>query len=402
MTSDPSPRYLRRRNAIVASAVQALNRKGVRGMTLADVASGLGIVPTGIIYYFKNKEELAAACFERAIALYVELIGVAQGHATRRERIEAFNAAYFEYRRRAALGGSDVIAIFNDVRALNVEPINQAYIEMFRAARRLFEGTGAASLSRAERNARTHLLLSQAFWAVVWLPRFETEDYSRAAARASAILTDGLATPGVTWAPVALPPLVQTGGDAESGEMFLKAATQLINEEGYLGASVEKISARINVTKGAFYHHNETKDELVVACFERTFEVMRRAIREAEAVSKTGYQTLSTAAAALVDHQMSGAAPLLRTSALTSAPESIQPQLVAKFDRISDLFASLISDGIADGSVRPVDVNIAAQMITAAINAAAELSYWTPGTKAEQAGLFYLKPLFEGLLSPGD
>lgn len=402
MTRDPSPRFLRRRNAIVVSAVQALNRKGVRGMTLADVASSLGIVPTGIIYYFKNKEALAAACFERAIALYVELIGVGENHVTSRERIEAFYAAYFEYRRSEALGGANEIATFNDVRALNLEPINQAYIEMFRAARRLFDGPEPSGLSRAERNARTHLLLSQAFWSVVWLPRFETEDYSRAAARASAILTDGLATPGLAWAPVQLPPLVEVGQDVDSGEMFLKAATQLINEEGYLGASVEKISARINVTKGAFYHHNETKDELVIACFERTFDVMRRAIRAAEAVSRSGYQTLSTAASALIEHQMSGAAPLLRTSALTSAPESIQPQLLAKFDRISDLFASMISDGIADGSVRPVDVNIAAQMITAAINAAAELTYWTPGASAEQASLFYLRPMFEGLLSPAD
>jgi AcrR family transcriptional regulator len=357
-------------------------------------------VPTGIIYYFKNKEALAAACFERAIALFVELIDVGENYVTSRERIEAFNGAYFEYRRSEALGEADEIATFNDVRALNVEPINQAYVEMFCAARRLLDGTETAGLSRAERNARTHLLLSQAFWAIVWLPRFGTENYSRAATRASAILTDGLATQGAAWAPVPLPPLVHMGEEVDFGEMFLKAATQLINEEGYVGASVEKISARINVTKGAFYHHNETKDELVVACFERTFTVMRRAIREAEAVSKTGYQTLSTAAAALIDHQMSGAAPLLRTSALTSAPESIQPQLLAKFDRISYLFASMISDGIADGSVRPVDVNIAAQMITAAINAAAELSYWVPGATAEQAGILYLRPMFEGLLSP--
>jgi AcrR family transcriptional regulator len=43
MTSGPSLRYLKRQNAIVVSAVQALNRKGVRGMTFADVASSLGM-----------------------------------------------------------------------------------------------------------------------------------------------------------------------------------------------------------------------------------------------------------------------------------------------------------------------------------------------------------------------
>ena len=49
MTRRTSERFERRKKDIVASAVQALNRKGVRGMTLADVAAQLGIVPTGDI-----------------------------------------------------------------------------------------------------------------------------------------------------------------------------------------------------------------------------------------------------------------------------------------------------------------------------------------------------------------
>jgi AcrR family transcriptional regulator len=234
-------------------------------------------------------------------------------------------------------------------------------------------------------------------WTPVWLHRRDAEDYDRAARRFGSIMADGLAAPGAAWNPVALPSLSpETAGSAE---LFLRAATQLINEEGYLGASVEKISARLNVTKGAFYHHNDTKDELVVACFERTFEVMRRAIRQAEAVSATGYQTLATAAAALVEYQMTGEAPLLRTSALTSAPEGLQPKLVGKFDRISDRFASLISDGVADGSIRPVDTNIAAQMVTAMINAAAELHHWTPDVTPRQAVEIFVRPFFEGLLT---
>ena len=196
------------------------------------------------------------------------------------------------------------------------------------------------------------------------------------------------------------PPLAPAGEREDSAELFLRAATQLINEEGYLGASVEKISARLNVTKGAFYHHNASKDELVVACFERTFHVMRQAIRQAEAVSSTGYQTLITAATALVEHQILGDAPLLRNSALSSAPESIQPRLLSEYDRLSDRFASLISDGIADGSIRPVDATIGAQLITAMINAAAELHHWTPGMAAGQAEGFYVRPFFEGMLSP--
>ena len=138
----------------------------------------------------------------------------------------------------------------------------------------------------------------------------------------------------------------------------------------------------------------------MVACFERTFDVMRRAIRQAEAVSSCGLQTLATIATALVEYQLNGNSPLLRASALTSAPEAIQPQLLARFDRLSDRFASLISDGVADGSVRPVDVNIAAQMLTAMINAAAELHHWASDVTPEDTAELYVRPFFEGLLAP--
>lgn len=128
---------------------------------------------------------------------------------------------------------------------------------------------------------------------------------------------------------------------------------------------------------------------------------MRQAIHEAEAVSSNGLQALTTAATALVDCHISGDFPLLRTSALTTVPESIQPSLYEKFYGVADRFAALISDGIADGSVRPVDVNIAAQMLTAMINAAAELHYWTPGMPPGAAGAYYVRPFFEGLVMPG-
>jgi AcrR family transcriptional regulator len=185
-----------------------------------------------------------------------------------------------------------------------------------------------------------------------------------------------------------------------SSEQFLRAATQIINAEGYHGASVDRISAKLNVSKGAFYHHNETKDDLVTACFQRTFEITRRAIRAAEAAGGSGLSVLVTVAAALIEHQLRGDAPLLRTSALTTVPEAIHRELQDELDRISHRFAGIICDGVADGSIAPVDVNIAAQMVTGAINAAAELHYWAPGLTPEGVVDYYVRPVFEGLMSP--
>jgi AcrR family transcriptional regulator len=399
----PTRRFAARRDAIIASAVLELNRKGMRGMTLGDVAARLNLVPTGVIYYFRNKEELAAACFTRGIARFEALIAAAQAAGPEdKARIKGFVHAFFAFKQAVAAGEADQIAIFNDVRALANPDVNAAYIEMFRHARDLIAGPPGAELSRTERNARAHLLFSQLSWSMAWIGQSPSRDYGRVADRMGDVLAGGLIADGAAWPAFAIPRLTRDDDPsaAASAEMFLRAATDLINEEGYHGASVERISARLKVSKGAFYHHNETKDELVSACFRRTCEIMWRAIRAAEAEGGSGLKILAQIAVTLVQYQLSGNLPLLRTSALTTVPEALQPDLVRRFDRISLRFASIISDGIADGSIRPVDVNVAAQMTSAMINASAELHMWAKGVTAETAVAWFVRPFFEGLASP--
>ena len=61
----------------------------------------------------------------------------------------------------------------------------------------------------------------------------------------------------------------------------------------------------------------------------------------------------------------------------------------------------MISDGITGGSIRPVDPEISAQMVTSLVNAAAHLSRWSPmATEANAADLF-VQPLMTGVFQPG-
>ena len=82
---------------------------------------------------------------------------------------------------------------------------------------------------------------------------------------------------------------------------------------------------------------------------------------------------------------------------MTTVPESIRIGSIQKLHRITMRFSSIVGDGIADGSIRPVDAFIAAEMITGAVNAAVELRFWAPGISAEAVSHYYLKPLFAGL-----
>jgi AcrR family transcriptional regulator len=397
----PTRKFHQRKDTIVRAAVDLLNQKGVRGMTLADVAQKLDLVPTAVMYYFRRKEDLAAACYFKSIEIYEALIAEADRGKTAREALGIFVRGFFDLRRRISVGEADEVANFNDARALRDPALGTAFIGMFRNLRGLLlKPEGLGEMERVALNARTHLLLTELLWVVAWAQRYDPEDYARLADQMLDILENGLASNRQSPAPHALLTLEPPEADksSTSRETFLRAATTLMNEQGYLGASVQKISQRLNVTKGAFYHHHTGKDDLVSACFARTFDIMRRAQREAADVTGTGCEHLVAVAAALLEYQLSNNAPLLRNSALTSVPERICHELLAEFDRISRRYALVFSDGIADGSLRPVDSAIAAQMITAMINASAELQMWVPDVTAGTVNRLFARPLFEGLL----
>lgn len=394
----PSRRYIARRDAIIASAIREMNQHGVRGMTLGDVAARLDLVPTGVIYYFRNKEDLAAAAYERSIARIMELALAAAGHPTERERVQAFIQLFIDLRLRIELGEAEPLAVFNDVRALNCESVNTAFINMFRAVRALLDRREGRS--RADLNGRTHLLLNALTFVTAWIYTWRVEDYPRIGQRIASILLDGIQAGNNVPGP--LPLNLQPGGDEvdeASSEHFLRAATQLINDEGYHGASVDRISSKLNVTKGAFYHYNATKDDLVVACFQRTFDVLWRAIDTAEAAGGDGLQVISSILHAVVLLQ-AGPAPLLRTSALSTVPEDIRADLLFRLRQISIRLGSILCDGIADGSVRPVDTAVTAQILTAGINAASELAWWQPDEKPEVGAHLFVDAMVRGVIHP--
>ena len=397
-------RFANSKAAVVAAAISVLNRKGASRMTLADVADRLGLSAPSITYYFSKKEDLAAACLMQGLARLDEFIAAAEPAATVRERLRRLLSAYFAFRARGACGEVEELPTFGDARGLNLDTVYAPYSEMFRRLRALMVDTGAAPMSRPALNSMAHLLLTELHWTPVWFRNVYPEDTSRFGERLYDALVDGLAAPGADWTPVkipaVLPPLEPS--DGASIELFLRAASAQINEQGYRGTSVEKISARLNLTKGSFYHHIKTKDELVLACFERTFEVMRRTIIAAEAVSTTGLQTLATIAATLVEHQVAGDVPLLRASAVNTVLESSQAIIQAGIERVATRIASVISDGIADGSVRRIDANVGAHMIMAMINNADELQYFSRGISPADAVEAYVRPLFVGLLPPAN
>jgi AcrR family transcriptional regulator len=398
-------RFERKREAILEAAAFLFNARGLGGTTIADVAQAVGLTTTSVTYYYRKKEDLAAACMMRAIAAMDDILTAAEaaGDPAPQPRLTRFMRLYFAHLADTEEGRTAPLINFWDLRGMtgaSAQAPMAAFVALFRRFRQMFQTGRVGPYSRTEQNARAHLVFAAVIGAKTWARRYETDDYPRAADRFADVLINGLAGPGRTWAPQDLAPARDPGPTEVSREAFLRAATELINEHGYRGASVDRISARLNVTKGSFYHHNATKDELVADCFERTFEIIRQTHRAAQAGGGDGWTKTVAMASTLVRHQLSDHGPLLRYSALSAAPAPMRARLLAASDRLAERCAGLISDGVADGSIRPVDAGIAAQIVMGMVNAAAELSKWAPAaTPATAAGLF-AKPLFLGVFSP--
>jgi AcrR family transcriptional regulator len=394
-------RYERRRADIVAAAIPVLNDLGFKGMRLTAVAELIGLRATGVTYYFARKEELAVACFESGLAIFHELLSEAECGRTAAERVARLITLFVERDAAVREGAATPLASFSSLRALDgehYERVARGYKAMFRRVRSLLEAPELAALDKPARTMRTLSLLEQLYWANAWLADYDSEDVPRIAARMTDIVLNGLAPAGAEFQPgrVTLRPL---GWDADAAkENFLLATTREINAHGYSGASVERISASLNVTKGAFYHHNDAKDDLVAACFRRSFGIVRDAQRQVRGQGPDEWWRLTTAVSELVRFQLCTEGPLLRTSVLSSMPREYQVEIVNLSYKVARQLAAMISDAIAEGSVRPVDPVIAAHLLNASINAAADLR-WRKAPENRDA-LAYARPLFCGILKP--
>ncbi len=391
-------RYQARSDAIIAAAIPVLNGLGLKGMRLADVAQSVGLKTTAITYYFPKKEDLALACIEHGLDVFHAFLTAAETEATPVERVRRLIFEFVMWDVAVRRGEAVPLASFHVIRALDDAHREQAagkYRQMFLRTRRLLGGANDSEAARQFNSIRTLILLEQLYWAAEWLSEYEIEDAPRLAERICDVLLSGLsAGAGEIEADrnAIGPP-----DSSPANEDFIRAATREINRLGYRGASIDRISAQLNVTKGAFYHWHDAKDQLVRACYCRTFDLIKQAQRADQGGDMGEWGRLAGAVASLIAFQLSEEGPLMRTSAIHSLPADLQNEVRELSDRTRRTFSSMISDAIAEGAARPVNSSIAADMLAAGIDAAADVSMW-PTSREKVNAQAYARVLLFGLI----
>lgn len=154
----------------------------------------------------------------------------------------------------------------------------------------------------------------------------------------------------------------------ETRSHILDAASELFAERGYSATSVADICARAGVTKGAFYHHFESKQALFLELRDRWLAPLEAQLTLARDPDETLPQLLQrvadlareTFAEAGEDQRQQVFLELL--SAARQDP-AILSSMLAPMHRYREWFAQVISAGIKEGTLRKVDRQLAAQVL---------------------------------------
>ena len=405
MSRAPNTRkFGEKRDAIVNAASILINDAGVQATTLADVAQAIGLNATSVTYYFPRKEQLVVAVYDETLTLMERMAAEALEQDDPAARLRHFIAAHVTLRKRIRAGERGLTTALSEIRTLDraaYDALMAHYLRVVDLVRRFF-GEWADREERTLFSARAHILLEAMMWWPVWSLRYSVLDFSRIEDRLFDILAYGLPTTRGLLDPQQLVGNWRTSDDEQAGqnEAFLRAATVTINERGYRGASVSRIAESLNVTKGSFYHHHEAKDDLVLACFQQSYDRLS-AVQIAGRDIETDYWTrLSSVLAELIDLQFFDGTPLLRTTALQALDAEHKEDVVTRSNRLARRFAGMLIDGVADGSVRAIDPLVAGQVLMSTVNSAYDARHWAARfDKSEDAVKTYLSVMAQGMIT---
>lgn len=149
---------------------------------------------------------------------------------------------------------------------------------------------------------------------------------------------------------------VQQRGEETRGRI-LEAAAVCLATHGYDATGVSEICQRAGVSKGAFYHHFASKQALFLALLDQwldRLEVLLAARRVPGATAPEQLESLADLLPQVFDEAQAQLPILLEFWAQAVREPAVWQAAIAPYRRFRDYFATLISDGIAEGSLRSV------------------------------------------------
>lgn len=154
----------------------------------------------------------------------------------------------------------------------------------------------------------------------------------------------------------------------EKREAVLRTAVQVFLEQGYHRATLNDVAERLNITKPALYNYFGGKDEILFECWAVGQERVDECIAAINAGGGSGLDKLRKLVRGYGEMMATDfGASLVRFDVRDLTEKNSKTVRAGKRD-IDATFRRYITDGIADGSIKPCDAKLAAFAIAGSLN----------------------------------
>ena len=187
----------------------------------------------------------------------------------------------------------------------------------------------------------------------------------------------------------------------ETRTHILDAAYRLFSQEGYDATGVAELCASAGVSKGAFYHHFPSKQAVFLALLETWLEHLDQAFAAArQSASSVEQAVVSMAGMAGSVMNSVEVHPIILLEFWMQAyrDPTVWQAAIAPYRHYQRYFASLVEDGIAEGSLRQVDADLAGRVLVSMALGLLMLAVFDPqAIDLAQEGRLNLEILMNGL-----
>jgi AcrR family transcriptional regulator len=160
---------------------------------------------------------------------------------------------------------------------------------------------------------------------------------------------------------------------------ILRTAAQLFAEKGYEATSLDNIAERLGMHKATLYHYVDNKESILYRCLVLSFGDLDKVIEATKDRSVPVLERLRAFVRSLAVAQNNDFG---RCLVLVGArPLETQGGEIRSFQRrLDSTVRDLVTEGIADGSIRPCDTGMFSALLFGALN-------WVPRWHSESGKL---------------
>ena len=155
----------------------------------------------------------------------------------------------------------------------------------------------------------------------------------------------------------------------QTRQRILNAAISIFSKKGYHDTRVDEIVTQSQTSKGAVYFHFPSKQDIFLGLVDEFAQILERRLTAAIAVEQGGVRKVNAALSACLEtfgkYQKLAKIFLVQAVGLGAVFEEKRQEIHHRFVQ---LVKKHLDEAVADGSIPPIDTEVAAHAWTGAIN----------------------------------